>query len=394
MRQKTLRGYLVRRLFLLFGVFSLIWMWVASQVYHYAWDGTSDYYLYQDLEVALSGQLQLPYQDSTKLMGNWQDLPADYQHVFNHNGLGSNAQAREVSQLLMLDDDYIYVLRYAEAPFEPLYIVHRITEQDSPSLLVVFIALTLALFVLGALIWWPTHRRIARESEHLTASLRAPENPSGAEFEEFSSQSILAATDAYAQHYTQQQERLYSAFLSHELNTPLAQIQNTLARFEQLDGLPLDALPLLTQLEQAGQDLMSLSEAILLLCRADQVRLTATDLRGFLADWQQSWQQQGLVIELNLPAQQVNQAVQSRLLMLLLEQLAKNALQHGEGALTVTLSDKEMTFTNRACGKLVHHGQGLGTRIIERVCACFGWQGQRYSGPQFIQTIRFYDNSG
>ncbi|WP_046004006.1 sensor histidine kinase [Pseudoalteromonas rubra] len=393
MRQKTLRGYLARRLFLLFGVFSLIWIWVASQVYHYAWDGTSDYYLYQDLEVALSGQLSLPYQDSTKLMGNWQDLPADYRRVFNHNGLGPDEQAREVTQLLMLGDDYVYILRYAEAPYEPLYIVHRIAQQDSPSLLAVFIALTLALFVLGALSWWPAHRRIVRESERLTASLGAPENSPGAEFGEFSSQSILAATDAYAQHYTQQQERLYSAFLSHELNTPLAQIQNTLARFEQLDELPLDALPLLAQLEQSGQDLRSLSEAILLLCRADQARLNVADLRECLTSWQHTWQRQGLVIELNLPAQPVNQPVQLRLLTLLLEQLAKSALQHGEGALTVTLSDKEMTFTNRVCAKQVHHGQGLGTRIIERVCACFGWRAQRNAGPLFTQTIHFHNHS-
>ncbi|MCO7190588.1 MULTISPECIES: hypothetical protein [unclassified Pseudoalteromonas] len=395
MKQKTLRWYLARRLFLLFSIFSLIWIWVASQVYHYAWDGTSEYYLYQDLEVALSGQLKLPYEDTGKFMGHWQDLPTGYQRTFERHGLGPDEQTREFTQLLTLGEDYVYILRYAEIPAEPLYIVHRIAGQDSPSLLVVFIALTLALFVLAALIWWPTHQRIVRESEQLTASLRSPDS-NLTQFEEFASQSILAATDAYAQDYAQQQERLYSAFLSHELNTPLAQIQNTLARFGQLDELPLDALPLLTQLEQAGQDLVLLSEAILLLCRADQARLTVTELSGALISWQQTWQQQGLCIELNLPTEPVSQPVQLRLLTLLLTQLGKNALQHGEGTLVVTLDNSGMTFSNRVGQQQAHHGQGLGTQIIARVCACFGWREQHHSHSeqQFTLTIHFSGYTG
>ncbi|MCG7561119.1 hypothetical protein [Pseudoalteromonas sp. McH1-42] len=393
MRQKTLRWYLARWLFALFGLFSLIWIWVASQVYHYAWDGTSEYYLYQDLEVALSGQLMLPYEDGGKLMGNWQDLPTDYQQALSQHGLGPEAKEQEISQLLTLSDDYLYTLRYTESAFEPLYIIHRISGQDSPSLVAVFIALTLALLILAAVTWWPIHRRIARESGRLTASLQIvslQENETqAAQFEEFSYHSILAATDAYAQRYAQQQEQLYSAFLSHELNTPLAQIHNTISRFEQLDELPLDALPLLTQLEEAGQDLASLSEAILLLCKADQVRLTSTDLCVFLQTWQQHWQQQGLRITLELPSEPISKPVQSRLLNLLLEQIGKNALQHGEGSLSVSLDSDGMIFTNGISTQQTHQGQGLGTRIVSRVCACFGWQAQHKPGQYYTLTIHF-----
>ncbi|KZX01511.1 hypothetical protein JL49_05205 [Pseudoalteromonas luteoviolacea] len=383
-KKQSITAYLVRRIGALFVLFVLIWTLVAKWVYHYAWDDTTEFYLHQDLELALSGQLSLPYHFEGKYIGALEQMPAEYR---------SSVESAEImfahTALFATKSGDIYILKEQGLDEEPLYVVHYFSVQDSPSLMPIFIILAGTMLLPLGFIIWRIGANVSNEADNVLGSVANSEiKPS--RFSEFEQFAAVFKTAQFAQQHTLDQERLFAAFLSHEIRTPLTKISHSMSRIQQIDDVPLEALDVLETLALSQQELSQIAQGILLLSRPNSSQLQSHVLNHELEQWCAKWKDHGLNIDLKGAEKQVTQTVHITLFNLMLTQIAKNALQHGQGTLAAFVFDKGMRFENRVGINDLSSGYGLGSKITKQVCDCFGWRVSNPSyGEQYVVEIIF-----
>ncbi|KID56075.1 hypothetical protein JF50_17400 [Pseudoalteromonas luteoviolacea] len=367
---QSLGRYFTLRFGIFFIVFMAIWIQVATWVYHYAWDDTTEHYLYQDLALAHSGQLQLPFESAEKYIGAMHTMPIQYQKILSIHDI-----EYEHTLLLPYDKGDMYLLKSEDNLGRELFVIHVFSQQTSPSLLPIFLILSGFMLVPIGLLIWRIWRAISRDigglKQHLDEQQESAPTARFVEFAELQSSLILAR---FARQHAQQKERLFSAFLSHEIRTPLTKINHSIHRLQQIDDIPLAALDIFEELEIGQTELTEVADAVLLLSQPNKAKLVCHALLPILITWQKKWAGLGLIIHFDNEFVLNEQAVQLKLLQLLLTQIAKNALQHGEGALYVRCDVTGIEFENSINVSAVRTGYGLGSKIATQVCDCFGWQ--------------------
>ncbi|MCF6439153.1 hypothetical protein L1077_06915 [Pseudoalteromonas luteoviolacea] len=359
--------YFILRVGAFFLVFIVIWIQVATWVYHFAWDDTTEHYLYQDLALAHSGQLTLPLMTQEKFIGFLDDMPLEYQAVLNIDDIEF-----EHTFLLSSVNGDMYVLKSEDTEGRSLFIIHFFSHQDSPSLVPIFIVLSSFMLIPLGLLVWRVWRAMSRDLNRVTRSLETDEVPS-ARFIEMSELQSTVKMARFAQRHAQKQERLFSAFLSHEVRTPLTHIHHSMSRLQQIDEIPLAALDVLDELESGQQALTDIADAVLLLSQPNKAKLERHALQPLLMRWQTKWREHGLSIELEDDHLVGKQAIEPKLFELFLIQVAKNALQHGDGALRLRCDEGGLVFDNTIKAEPTHSGHGLGSQMMSQVCDCFGW---------------------
>ncbi|MBQ4811617.1 HAMP domain-containing histidine kinase [Pseudoalteromonas luteoviolacea] len=377
-KKQSITAYLAKRIGALFILFVLVWTLVAKWVYHYAWDDTTEFYLHQDLELALSGQLALPYHFEGKYIGALDQMPTEYRLAVESTEIMFAHTA-----LFAIQSGDMYILKAQGVDEEPLYVVHFFSVQDSPSLMPIFIILAGAMLLPLGFVIWRIGAHVSKEADNVLESV-ANQVIKPSQFSEFDQFATVYKTAQFAQQHALDQERLFAAFLSHEIRTPLTKISLCMSRIQQIDDIPLEALDVLDTLEVSQRELSQIAQGILLLSRPNSSQLQNHALNNVLKRWRIKWHEHGLIIELQIEEHQIIQAVHTVLFSLMLTQVAKNALQHGQGALDVYASDQGLRFENSVGGNHPSSGFGLGSKIIKQVCDCFGWyvkstvHGERY----------------
>ncbi|KZN34264.1 hypothetical protein N480_21920 [Pseudoalteromonas luteoviolacea S2607] len=383
-KKQSITAYLVKRIGVLFVLFVLIWTLVAKWVYHYAWDDTTEFYLHQDLALALSGQLSLPYHFEGKYIGALEQMPAEYR---------SAVESTEImfahTALFATQSGDIYILKEQGLDEEPLYVVHYFSAQDSPSLMPIFLILAGSMLLPLGFIIWRIGASVSKEADNVLESVANREiKPS--RFSEFEQFAAVFKTAQFAQQHALEQERLFAAFLSHEIRTPLTKISHSMSRIQQIDDVPLEALDVLDTLESSQQELSQIAQGILLLSRPNSSQLQSHVLNHELEQWCAKWKPHGLNIDLKAVQQQVTQAIHITLFNLMLTQIAKNARQHGQGMLAALVTDTGMRFENRVGTSDLSSGYGLGSKITKQVCDCFGWRVTTSSSSEwYVLEITF-----
>ncbi|ESP94296.1 MULTISPECIES: HAMP domain-containing histidine kinase [Pseudoalteromonas] len=380
-KQQSFARYFTVRLGIFFVVFIALWIQVATWVYHFAWDDTTEHYLYQDLDLALSGQLSMPVISDEKYIGILANMPVEFQHI-----LSTHDVEFEHTFLLPSATGDMYILKSEGHSGEPLYVIHFFSHQNSPSLLPIFLILSgFMLFPTGFLAWriW---RSISLDINVLKYSLEK-DNEHTIRFVELAEIQSSLKMARFAQLHAQQQERLFSSFLSHEVRTPLTRVNNSISRLQQIDDIPLDALDVIDELEAGQRELAETADAVLLLCQPNKAKLECKALLPILSRWQKQWAQRGLEIELLGTEQISEQTIQPKLFWLLLTQVAKNALQHGDGKLIVRCLKHGLEFENARDCTRTNSGHGLGSKIIMQVSECFGWKAAVHSGDRYMLRV-------
>lgn len=427
----SLTRFISIRLFVAALVICVLWYFVARDLYLYALDSTSAYYLFEDGHHA--SQLQQQNQNLQSLNTTFKQfytefdgLPEDIRVYIDTQGLVENEVA-----VLATDEEDIYVLPYRETGNSALiYVVHRFatqaTQDVSPVLLLLSFCVLLLMFVfMGVVIV-----RLRQQAQILSKALVAAkydesdiQSEGVAQFDIAEFQSIYnEVISAYQQRVAAlEREKQYSAFLSHEIRHSLASVNANIEKLDQIDGFPLAALPPMEDAKKHSIELQRIANAILALWQTNRLNsvpvkvakilntmVTNTDLGDLDVVW-----------DIQTPEMQVQS--DPDLFHLLLRQLLQNAKQYGNSTLTLILCDntlqlrndvikasfskeplstkeplsiKKPISTKEPSSPSAHqqsaYGHQVGLHLIEKIVATHGWTLSQQRDQQHFQvSIRF-----
>ncbi|MBD1581927.1 sensor histidine kinase [Pseudoalteromonas sp. S16_S37] len=390
MSDTSIIRYLSIRIILLMLLLMACWISVAKYGYEFALDDSAEYYLYYDAQLVEKQQVKLPISDDFKLITQQQsDLPLAIQQAWRAGLLPLN-QVSLVSDTL--DDIYVLPWQPASSNAIPIFILHFFDKQDTlpimPWLLLLLVLLSIPILYIVV----RSALKIRSEINSLTEFVNTNTPPDEqSKFQELSAFFKALNIARQAEHFAQQKERLVSAYLSHEVRTPLTQIQHGISRLQQLDDLPVEAAEVLHSLALSQHRLTSTSNAVLALWQQDNLATQQLDLRGVIKRVVQKLQTPAQPIELNLSAFEVIKPIHPELFELLLTQAIENAQQHGAPSLTITLSDNTLLLKNPiAEDDKSTSGVGLGSILIKQICQRLNWhQNATLWDGEYILTIKF-----
>ncbi|KPH63837.1 HAMP domain-containing histidine kinase [Pseudoalteromonas neustonica] len=366
-KQHSISQFLVLRTAITLLTIIVIWIAIVLNSYHYALDDTAAHYLFYDAEQLAENHLAQPYIDDFKIVTkNINDLPAWIIDLWQQQQLELN----EVS-LLQHNRDDVYILPYSTNT-TPIFVVHYFAQAESLSLLPWLALIAGILTVVIIVININSAKKIITETLKLHATVHDKKIRTFY-FDEFDTVAIQLRSIRAKEQDAQQKERLLSAFLSHEVRTPLSQINHCLSLFAQQDDLPLAALPIIDQLSHAHKNLTTSSDAILALWQLEECHLHEVNLTTYLKNWQTNLANKGVCIVLKMSIKTLKIKTYKPLLNLMLEQISRNYQHYANGDLQVTLCETGITFTNTTNKDITQKGNGLGFMIINQACKQLNW---------------------
>lgn len=393
----TIKMYLLTRFGLIGILIILIWSLILKSSYEFAQDDTTAHYLFYDGELAEAHLLDLPIIDDFKIitqtkndLPNWAIEKLNTQEIkFNH------------SHYFQIDGEHVYFLPFKSAhEATTTYVLHYF--EDQPTELLSWLNLGISLLSgLLLLAVFTTHRTLKSQSNnlHLFIFPYSDKPKKKLKFSEFQAFADALKLSRQAEQEAQTQQRLVSAYLSHEVNTPITQINHALARIHQLDDIPFDALTALEQLAQANNTLLETSRAILALQQIHQQELEEIDIVAELNALATVEAFANLTIKHDFNAS-LKLTCHRYLLKLLLTQVLKNALQHGEAdklgkkTIQIDITQTSIQFSNVTANHPLHLGHGLGIDLIQQICKKFNWRCYSEStATLFTLTLIFTDKN-
>ncbi|KAF7764741.1 hypothetical protein PCIT_b0797 [Pseudoalteromonas citrea] len=349
----------------------LLWGGIAKIGYDFALDGTAAHYLFYDAEQASASLVSLPYADDFKLITtSVNELPSWTISLWETDQLPINTVYFGHHAT-----DAVYVLPYqAEHSKDIIFVMHYFSEEESPSILPLVILMMATLTVLFFYIIGKAAYQIRQQTQQLNQLIAKNKPHITFKFIELQNVAEALILARESEQHTQHKERIFSAYLSHEVRTPLTQITHSLSRLQQLDDLPLQSLDVLAQLEQAHSTLSEVSTAILALWHINIRDLTPVNVSAVLYNMAKVYTPQGLQVHDSI-THEIYIDAHLPLLNLLLAQIYRNALQHGSGVLKVKASSTQLRFKNSySADSNSTKGTGLGLLLLKQVCEALHWQ--------------------
>ncbi|OHU85103.1 MULTISPECIES: HAMP domain-containing histidine kinase [Pseudoalteromonas] len=388
--QTSMIVYLSSRITLLMLVMMLCWLCVSKYGYEFALDDSAAHYLYYDAQLVQTQQPDLPIRDEFKLITrSHAQLPDEVVQAWRAGHLPIN----EVSLLQHSGlDTYVLPWQQPNSNASPLFVLHFFNQQDTLPITpwLVLLLATFSLFALYIVI--RSTFKINKQINSLTEFVNTNKQPGDiAKFKECSAFYEALKLSRQAEHLAQQRERLLSTFLSHEVRTPLTQIQHGIARLQQLDDLPLEAVEVLVTLEQAQYRLRDTSSAVLALWQQAAIEKQQIDIKTVIKRVAVRFDSEHFQIALKLCPHEVILALHIPLCELLLTQAIENSQQHGQSPLTIELTADALTLHNTKTTQ-AHStsGTGLGTVLIQQICTRLDWHHKIISTEQdYTLTIKF-----
>jgi signal transduction histidine kinase len=199
--------------------------------------------------------------------------------------------------------------------------------------------------------------------------------------------------------YTQR-EQDFTRFASHELRTPVTIIRGNLDLLTKT--LPPSAINLriLKRMEIATQRMSSLIEMFLWLGREDKTQTTfdnesidhhsiealVDQIKDTLAEHEQQMISTQLV--------EFNWQLKPVMLTMVIENLLRNALRHGDDAITISADQYCLTVSNQHSIQHSFKEKGIGLQIVQRICDANQWALEvNAQQTSFSVHIRFNDNT-
>ncbi|MVF13224.1 HAMP domain-containing histidine kinase [Ketobacter sp. MCCC 1A13808] len=214
-----------------------------------------------------------------------------------------------------------------------------------------------------------------------------------------------------------ERERTFTRDASHELRTPLAVLKGSLDVLDQMETFTEKGATVVMRMRQTIDDMVSLSETLLMLAREDdgkldKVNIVINDLIATLVTGVVASVSEGVQETRSTAIDVVNESrfevlAPDKVLNILFTNLLKNALVHGAGAaVTIRIGAESVTVQDEGPGmnsemqkKVLQpfyrsandgKGHGLGLSIVDRLCQRFGWQLEIASEPGKGSAITVY----
>jgi len=186
-------------------------------------------------------------------------------------------------------------------------------------------------------------------------------------------------------------ERAFGRDASHELRTPLAVILTSVELLESSPPGTPAAAARLGRLRAAAEQMSALTEGLLFLARPDASPRDSFDARDVVNDAvriQSIAAGDGLVCRVTLPDTPCPLTVQRGLLLCVVNNLLRNALEHGAPPIDVVLTADQLSIADAGPGVATDTraamfdahargpastGHGLGLHIVQRICERLGW---------------------
>lgn len=174
-----------------------------------------------------------------------------------------------------------------------------------------------------------------------------------------------------------EREKLFTRHASHEMRTPLAVIVNSASVLELPEVSAQKKQRNIKRIQSSCENLNSLLEVFLCLGQEDAVLETESVtvrkvLDSTLEKYRQALSAKHFRVELDvLPSQTV--AVSPPLLAILVDNMLRNAVQHGTDHITITVSAKAICVTNGIADPTSTQQFGYGLEICRRICERLQW---------------------
>ncbi len=242
-------------------------------------------------------------------------------------------------------------------------------------------------------------RQIAQPLQKVLDKIRLmpPDQPDfavEADYQELAAieQALADSKKRIANFFRREQE--FSRFAAHEIRTPLMVLQGSAEILTQLQLEHALAHKASQRITQACADISLLTDTFLLLGKEqlDSHYYTSLHLDTLLLQQLKSTRQLFVASTLECSCQTSPVVVMapSSFVIVLLNNLLKNAFSYAKTHVVVNLTDQELTISNDIREGSTGSGYGYGLVIIERICDRLNWQSQiEQSDTEFIVQIRF-----
>ena len=282
-----------------------------------------------------------------------------------------------------------------------LYVFHKFSLEESiPGIQLESIVLGLVCLVLLLMMFFAAmiYQRISTAMIYLNRVSSDPNVLDGnhSEFTEINNiaQALTSSVTELEQKNTH--ERYFIQSLSHELRTPMAIIQAAVELLKKQATSSADNRlnEKLTIILNANLKMQSLANNLLSLWgSADQQGRSQVCLNEVvikvveeLAHYYDIKER----IKLCLPNESVIVNASLFAAQLVISNVIKNAVVHGEGVIKITLTDKHIVMTNQiSCINNSGECVGMGLFIVEQGIECLGWQYQRRKDELYKVEIKF-----
>ncbi|QIL84599.1 HAMP domain-containing histidine kinase [Vibrio sp. HDW18] len=215
-------------------------------------------------------------------------------------------------------------------------------------------------------------------------------------------QTLLENKAHIAAYFTREQE--FSRFASHELRTPIMVIQGSTELLKKIPRATTETQQrivnkAITRIDYAGQQMKTLTEAFLLLGKAqietqhyDHIDLAAR-LEQLVDEMARNFVNQQLSYQLVVKQNAMIWAPVS-FVDIVIGNLIKNAFNYSAGDIEIRLENSQLTIINPLdSSSVVSSGYGCGLIIVERICERMAWLFTRQTqAEQYWATIDFIDN--
>jgi signal transduction histidine kinase len=395
----SLRKYLRTRLLLLALIVIIPFSFMIFFLYELGLDDATEQYLQQDLKQAifvLNKQHVLPVSSEHKkfFLGH-ETLPSIYQT--------QASIMADAPYIYVRDTQFVYYGLRGRWQGQFLYVFHvfpvneHIEGLQLESMTAIAAGLIFFIMLLGA---WALYRRISLAMLSMQSVVGDIDSVKGAasinfEFTEVSeiAQHLLDAMEALEQKTLQEKQFIQS--LSHELRTPMAIIQLAVEVLNkrQLGAKNQDKLDAIFN---ANQNMMSLANQLLgLWADEPQAQVSRLDIKQVVLDSMDALGDQYSCrarFKLECPEDQICLQGSDLAMQLIIMNLLKNAVIHGQGPIEVSLTQSQLMIKNTPLNEhqiKPEDSVGMGLLVVQRALAALGWHSVVNEEAYYQVTLYF-----
>lgn len=251
----------------------------------------------------------------------------------------------------------------------PVYVVHSFKHEDSQDIRFTLL-LTAILCVAVYLIWLiVTVLNVKRFTRRFIYAVTSHNEVEDLQIKEYAQAHQLIYQSNKEKQLANTRERNFATFLSHEIRQPLTVLGHAVSRLEQIDDIPLAALPIIKEVSNSRLTLIQLAEAILYLWQAPNETFTQAPINELLISWHR---ENEVTTELHTHEPTLTLPVDTYQFQLLLKVVTDNFMKYGKGKLTLTITSHEFAFTNECNAfRQVENSYGIGHFILEALARRF-----------------------
>lgn len=422
-----LQQFLALRLLLVGCVLSAFLIVLIPYIYNSGLDDSAEFYLINDakrIKSSVENKKQIPESDSYReVYLSKEALPKGVEQEIDHEPslfLGSISESQGVIVHHWLKEDWYHygVVLPLDCCEENLVVVHRfdlIEDELLPgldttqiTLLSIFISLVLMLLMalwLNKALVKPTQSLAAiSERRYRRKDVRRlnADVTDNLKFEEFAAvaNELVKAMDAIEE--KTENEKLIIKSLSHELRTPLAIVSAALDILDLKDIDP-DIKNKIVSIRKANTNMTELAHTLLAIWQKEDAQepkfklLLREHIQMLINDQcvaMASSRGSNNDVLLNSFQLEIDDTCQINLpvtlLNLVLNNLIRNALQHGEGPISISGDETGIQITNLISEQPARDSLGLGLYLAEQAAHNQGWRlATQQQGDQFMATLRF-----